>query len=158
MCIRDRAVTDPEKSKVGDKVAFSTIPSGPKGTKAADLWSWNMAISAFSKKKEPAWLLCQWVTGKDLQKSIQLKGFPSSRQSAWNSPEFAKIANQSWLQSTLKAFEYAQPTAHPKVVEILQIEDVIGAGIVDVMLGRQNAKTALDKAAVEVAEIMKSTE
>jgi ABC-type glycerol-3-phosphate transport system substrate-binding protein len=62
------------------------------------------------------------------------------------------------LKSTLTAFEYAQPTAHPKVVEILQIEDVIGAGIVDVMLGRQDAQSALDKAAEEVAEIMKSTE
>ena len=152
------ALTNPEQSKVVDKVAFAPIPAGPTGVRAADLWSWNMAVSPFSRKKEPAWLLCQWVTGKDLQKSIQLQRFPSARQSSWGSPEFAQIANKSWLESTLTSFGYAQPTAHPVVVEVHEIADLVGAAIVDTILGNQRAKQALDQAAAEVAAIMKASE
>jgi len=151
------ALSNPEKSKVYDKVSYAPIPAGPGG-RVAELWSWNMAISSLSKKKKPAWLFVQWVTGKNVQRYIQLNRFPSARQSAWNDPEFAKISNKIWLKSTLESFENARPICHPSVVEIHQVEDVIGSAIVDVILGNKTAKEALDDAAKEMKEIMMATE
>ena len=152
------AVSNPEKSKVGDLLGFAPIPVGPSGTPVSDLWSWNMAISSMSKKKKQAWYFIQWVTGKEFQKFIQLNKFPSSRLSAWQSSEFAKIANKEWLDSTMTSFKYASPIAHPVVVEIHQIEDVIGSAIVDSILGKKSSKRALDDAAKEVNNILESTE
>lgn len=151
------ALSNPEKSKVVDKVSYAPVPVGPGGP-VAELWSWNLAISSLSRKKKAAWLFIQWVTGRDMQRHIQLQRLPSARQSAWNDPEFAKIANESWLQSTMKSFEVARPIAHPSVVQIAQIEDVIGTAIVDVILGHREAKQALDAAAKEMKEIMMDTE
>jgi len=124
----------------------------------ANLWSWNLAISPMSKKKDPAWLFIQWVTGHDNQIFIQSRNYPTARKSAWNSPEFAKVTNQEWLKAVLASFEHATPMGHPAVIEVQQIEDVIGTAIVDVLLGNATAKAALDQAAKEVAEIMKRTE
>ena len=47
---------------------------------------------------------------------------------------------------------------HPAVVEVQQIEDVIGTAIVDAILGNKQPQAALDEAAEEVAEIMARTE
>ena len=151
------ALSNPEKSKVADTVSYAPIPVGAGGP-VAELWSWNLAISSLSHKKKPAWLFIQWVTGKDMQRHIQLQKFPSARQSAWNDPEFAKISNEAWLRSTLQSFQIARPICHPSVIEIHQIEDVVGSAIVDVILGSQAAKPALDAAAKEIKEIMAATE
>ena len=58
----------------------------------------------------------------------------------------------------MTSFKYASPIAHPVVVEIHQIEDVIGSAIVDSILGKKSSKRALDDAAKEVNNILESTE
>jgi multiple sugar transport system substrate-binding protein len=151
-------LSNPEKSTVVDKVGFAHVPTVPGQEAKANLWSWNMAISSLSKKKDPAWLFIQWVTGKDMQLFIQAKNFPTARQSAWNSPEFAAVSNQEWLDAVLASFAHATPMGHPEVVEVQQIEDVIGTAIVDAILGNKQPQAALDGAAEEVAEIMARTE
>ena len=151
-------LSNPEKSMVVDKVGFAHVPTVPGQEAKANLWSWNMAISSLSKKKDPAWLFVQWVTGKDMQLFIQAKNFPTARQSAWNSAEFAAVSNQEWLDAVLASFAHATPMGHPEVVEVQQIEDVIGTAIVDAILGNKQPQAALDEAAEEVAEIMARTE
>ena len=149
---------NPKDSKVVDKLGFVHVPVVPGKPVLANLWSWNLAISSLSKKKDPAWLFIQWVTGNDMQIFIQSKNFPTARKSAWNSPEFAKVTNHDWLKAVLASFEHATPMGHPAVIEVQQIEDVIGTAIVETILGNTPAKEALDQAAKEVAEIMKRTE
>jgi len=148
---------DPEQSKVFDEVSFAPIPAGPTGISISELWSWNLAISGLSTKKNQAWYFIQWATNKDIQSEIQLKGLPTSRQSALSNPEFAESVNSSWLESTLKSFEVARPVIHPRVVEIAQIEDAIGTSIVNVLIGKKDAKTALDEAAVTVNSLILET-
>ncbi len=152
------SLSNPEESNVVNKIGWAPVPAGPKGDLAAELWSWSFAISSLSKKKEPAWLFIQWVTGKDVQKYIQLNGYPSSRYSAWNDPAFAEIVPQDWLESTNEFLKIARPICHPPVVEIGQVEDAIGGAIVDVILGTRESKEALDDAAKKVEEIMELTE
>ena len=89
---------------------------------------------------------------------IQAKNFPTARQSACNSKEFAAVTNHEWLKAVMESFEHATPMGHPAVIEVQQIEDVIGTAIVEAILGNVEPKAALDGAAKEVAEIMAKTE
>jgi ABC-type glycerol-3-phosphate transport system substrate-binding protein len=45
-------------------------------------------ISAFSQKKEAAWLFIQFMTDKTRLLAYQLKMMPTSRKSAWMDPKF----------------------------------------------------------------------
>ncbi len=147
-----------EKSKVIGKLGYAHIPLVPGEQELSNLWSWNLAISRLSKKKDQAWLFIQWVTGKDMQQYIQSKNYMTARKSAWESEAFAKVTQKGWLDAVLASFKHATPMGHPEVIEVQQIEDVIGTAIVDAILGKRTSKAALDQAADEVAAIMKATE
>ncbi len=151
------ALVDPKSSKISETVSFAKMPDGPGGP-VADLWSWNLAISNLSKKKGPAWYFVQWATSKEMQHYAQLKNTPSARTSAWNLPEFKKNTNPEWLKAVNESFAVARPILHPPVVAVSEIEDVIGEAIVNTILGRDDAKSALDRAAKEMKNIMDATE
>src|SRR5258708_13864278 len=57
---------DKAKSKVVGKVGYGVMPVGPKAQHSA-LFGDGMAVSAFTKKKEAAWLYVQWATNKTMQ-------------------------------------------------------------------------------------------
>ena len=151
-------LSNPEKSTVVDKVGFAHVPTVPGQKAKANLWSWNMAISSLSKKKDPAWLFIQWVTGKDMQLFIQSKNFPTARQSAWNSPRVRRRIEPGVVGCGPGLLRTRHPDGPSAVVEVQQIEDVIGTAIVDAILGNKQPQAALDEAAEEVAEIMARTE
>ena len=149
------SLADPEKSEVVDKVGWAPPPLAKGVSPVADLWSWSFAISPYSDTKGPSWYFIQWVTGKEMQKFIQLKEYPTARNSAWQSDEFREIANEDWLDATLKAFQYARPLAHPYKLSVYQeADDTTGNAIVQVIQGQLEAEEALDQAAKEIAQVM----
>lgn len=47
-------------------------PAGPGGNYSTNLWTWSLAMNSMSKNKLAAWLLIQWVTGKEaLSKAVR---------------------------------------------------------------------------------------
>lgn len=147
---------DPQKSKVAGKVGAALVPAGPSA-QVSDLWCWAIAISKLSQKKKPAWLFAQWATSKDVEKWIQRKGFPTSRKSSWDDPEFKKTANPEWVQAVQDNFRIAKRINSPQVVAIAEVSDAVGLAINNSILGA-DPKAELDKAQEQIKRIMAQTE
>ncbi len=54
---------DPTKSRIVGKVGYGVMPAGPKQQVSA-LFGDGEGISAYSKKKGPAWFYLQWASNK----------------------------------------------------------------------------------------------
>jgi multiple sugar transport system substrate-binding protein len=63
---------DPQKSKVAGKVGMTTLPYFPGGKSASALGGWQLGISRFSLKPEPAWRFIRFMTSEATQKRIAL--------------------------------------------------------------------------------------
>lgn len=152
---------DPERSNVIGKWAAAQIPKGPAGRFTA-IGPQEMAINAFSKNKEAAWLFLQWFTSKEIQlrraTEVPGKAGDVTRLSVMQHPEYRKIwdAGTNWIAATAKAASIAKldyrPTHLPEWVEI---GDTIGIAIQDVIARKTKAKPALDEANKRIYEIMK---
>ena len=57
---------DTTKSRVAGKVGYGVQPKGPSAQHSG-MFGDGMGVSAFSEKKEPAYLYCQWATNKENQ-------------------------------------------------------------------------------------------
>ena len=60
---------DPTKSRIVGKVGYGVMPAGPK-QQASALFGDGQGVSAFSKKKGPAWFYLQWASNKANQTRI----------------------------------------------------------------------------------------
>jgi multiple sugar transport system substrate-binding protein len=63
---------DPQKSKVAGKVGMTALPAFPGGKSASALGGWQLGISRFSLKPEPAWRFIRFMTSEETQKRIAL--------------------------------------------------------------------------------------
>ena len=63
-----------ENSDVRGKVGVTTLPHGPKGSSAATLGGWNLAVSKYSKHPELAVDLVKFLTSEAEQKRRALEG------------------------------------------------------------------------------------
>jgi multiple sugar transport system substrate-binding protein len=63
---------DPQKSKVAGKVGMTTLPAFPGGKSASALGGWQLGISRFSRRPEPAWRFIRFMTSAETQKRIAL--------------------------------------------------------------------------------------
>lgn len=129
------AATDPELSKVVDKVEYCLFPAGPKGrypNLAAPAWS----ISSGSKHKEASWYLIQWLTSKEMQTHMQIaNNLLMSRQSAWDNPEFVAKTNPSYLKMALDTFGYARSPALPPAEDVAAIRTIVGKALETALTG-----------------------
>jgi len=77
----------PKRSKVAGKMGYAMIPPGKTGQYQAML-PLNMShISAFSQKKEAAWLLLQYLSMKEQLLPFKMVGLPVTRLSVWQHPK-----------------------------------------------------------------------
>lgn len=84
----DMVLENPKQSKVVGKIGYAPFPPSNPKYKTMLLPTNCYHISAYSKKKEAAWLLVQFMTDKARTLEYQLKMLPMSRQSAWLDPKF----------------------------------------------------------------------
>jgi len=136
---------NPDRSRVVGKWAVSAAPRGLAGV-TYELWAWSMAISPFSQKKRAAWLFLQWATSKEMQRPLQVRGFPMPRNSLWADPEWRAKVEPSWLHTVLLQFRTAKPIGHPPVVAAAEVIDAVGTAISRTLAGG-DPKAELDAAA-----------
>jgi multiple sugar transport system substrate-binding protein len=84
----DMTLEDPKKSKVSGKLGYTYFPPAKPEYKTMLLPTNCYHISAYSEKKEAAWLFIQFMTDKARTLPYQLKMMPTSRKSAWLDPKF----------------------------------------------------------------------
>ena len=105
-------VSDPEQSKVADKIAYAQAPVQKTARGANWLWAWALAVPAGSKKVADATKFIEWATSKDYIKLIgETNGWgkvpTGSRASTYQIPEFQAAAN--FADAELKAIFSANP-------------------------------------------------
>ncbi len=148
---------DPSKSKVQGKVGYAVLPAGPKA-KVVPAFTTGMAVSALSKKKEPAYLFCQWATNKAAALKAQLAGIGTARQSAWDSPEAKSKSTmpQAWTDVFRESLKVGT-LGLPEIVGVTEYRDIIGVAIQSAIQG-QDSKTVLDQAQKEFQDVLDKTE
>ena len=106
-------ITDPQKSKVADKVAFAQAPSAVTSKGANWLWAWSLAIPSVSAKTPEAQRFIRWATSKEY---VQLVGTrmgwnqvpTGTRISTYRNPNFIK--GNRWAYSEASAIALSTPT------------------------------------------------
>ncbi|WP_293853675.1 sugar ABC transporter substrate-binding protein [uncultured Alsobacter sp.] len=152
--------SDPAKSTVAGKVGYAAAPTGPK----SEAWrseppiapnSTGLAISGFSKKKEAAWLLVQYLSDRTSSQRYMLQGGLGARQSAWTDPEVAKALDPEFLETGRLSTQINAPGAAPhSIANVSKARDFIGEAVVASILG-QDVKAALKTAADRCSELLK---
>ena len=106
-------VTNPNESKVADKVGFALAPDNGLGTRGNWLWAWSLAVPAGSQKTEAAQKFIAWATSKDYLKLVAEKeGWanvpPGTRTSLYENADYQKAA--PFAKMTLDSINSADPT------------------------------------------------
>jgi multiple sugar transport system substrate-binding protein len=79
------SLIDPAKSKVIGKMAFGPPPvRGPLG-------GWGIAISSWSKNKEAAWLMMNYLTTVRIQREYAPRGYAITAASLFQDPSMEKV-------------------------------------------------------------------
>jgi multiple sugar transport system substrate-binding protein len=116
---------DPQKSKVIGKMAFGPPPvRGPLG-------GWGIAISSWSKNKEAAWLMMNYLTTVRIQREYAPKGYAITAKALFTDPDVAKV------------YPYAKPFGDalsigypwPRTADTNEVIDIMAKHINAVIVG-----------------------
>jgi multiple sugar transport system substrate-binding protein len=150
-------VESPDYSVVhSGRVGWAPVPAARVQAQGkSPYWFWMVAISAFSQRKEPAFLFCQWLTSKPIAKQLALTSLRSGRVSAWDndefkakiSPDWVEVTNQTLASLDLKSIPYEHP-------QIEQIWDQLGLALNQVVAGQKDADTALKGAKEQLDAVL----
>jgi multiple sugar transport system substrate-binding protein len=147
---------DPEKSQVVGKVGYSVLPAGPKGRVPSTV-VWSLTIPYLSENPEAAWMFIQWATSKDIALQLLKKKIAGGRTSPWQDAEVKEMFPSDFIEAFQGGAKVASSVWNPPVVAATEIRDVIGAVIVDAILGKE-VEGAAKKAAEQMKQIMEQTE
>ncbi|MCR9213688.1 MAG: sugar ABC transporter substrate-binding protein [Proteobacteria bacterium] len=111
-------VTDPENSKVADKVGFALAPDAGLGKRGNWLWAWSLAIPAGTQKMESAKKFVAWATSKEYLDLVAAEeGWanvpPGTRASLYANPEYAKVPFAKMTIDSINSADPKNPTVDP---------------------------------------------
>ena len=149
---------DPAKSRIVGKVGYGVMPAGPKQQVSA-LFSNGHGISAFSKKKNAAWLYVQWASNKTNQvRLLQAAAGGPVLNSAYTSPDAlaALKVPKAWVDCMVASAKISQPGL-PAIVSVTEFRDTFGIALTNMINGADPA-TEMKKATAEFQPILDKTE
>ena len=156
------AFSDPAKSKVAGKMAFTTLPgarSGPGGEPdkpgksaagAAEIGNWLIAIPKGSPHQEAAFDFILWATAADQMKRSAIAGNPPTRRSVFRDAEL--VARFPSYPAQLKSLETSKP--RPRTPLWNEIENVFGIYLARANSGELTAEEAMNQANDEIGRIV----
>src|SRR5438046_8126442 len=132
---------DPTKSRIAGKVGYGVMPAGPKAQVSA-LFGDGEGISAYSKKKGPAWYYLQWASNKANQTRVlqAAAGAPvrnSAYAAAQQSSDFK--APKEWVECMLTSASIAEPGL-PIIAPVTEFRDVFGVALTNMIHGADPAE------------------
>lgn len=152
------AITDPQKSKVYDKVAFAAPPDGVAGESAA-LADWNISIPNGAKNPDAAWAFMMYMTSREKSFEYVRQGGAATRYSIYENEEL-RNENPSY-PAQLAALEKANGLVNrglqwtPPHEQINQMLDIMGSYASRAQAGEMTAQEACDKAQADVLDLLK---
>ena len=126
-------ITNPETSKIADKVAFVPTPTGPDGDGAA-LAGWNLSIPASAKDKDLSWAFIMYMSSKVMAADYVKAGGTATRASVFENAELAAL-NPSF-PAQMEALKAANGLVekglswipqHDQITQILEIAGSYGS-------------------------------
>jgi sorbitol/mannitol transport system substrate-binding protein len=150
-------VSNPNESRVADKVDFALAPTAGLGKGANWLWAWTLAVPAGSKKADAAEKFIAWATSKDYIALVASKeGWanvpPGTRKSLYSNPEYLKAA--PFAKVTLDSINSADPihgTVKPKPYVGVQFAAIPEFQGIATAVGQQFAAALTGTATVDAA-------
>lgn len=149
---------DPTKSKIVGKVGYGTMPKGPKARHSATFGD-GLGVSAFSKKKEAAYLYCQWATSKTMQaRHLQSGSGAPCRKSAYVDKDVIASLKlpREWLDCMTESLAIGRPGL-PEIVPVTEFRDVFGVGLTN-MIGTGDPAAELKKATEQFQPVLEKSE
>ncbi|HEY7943956.1 MAG TPA: sugar ABC transporter substrate-binding protein [Casimicrobiaceae bacterium] len=149
---------DPTKSRIVGKVGYGVMPAGPKQHVSA-LFADGEGISAYSKKKGPAWFYLQWASNKANQtRMLQAAAGAPVRTSAYaaaqSSADFK--SPKQWVECMLASAKIAQPGL-PVIAAVTEFRDTFGIALTNMINGADPA-AELRRATAEFQPVLDKTE
>jgi multiple sugar transport system substrate-binding protein len=138
--------TDPEKSKIADKVGFAVFPAGKAGSKPYNITSWGLAMNAKTANKDAAWEFMKWATSKEIVLKTQQKGNPGARASVWDKPEGTTGFPADLVPIIKEESKGGVDHDRPTVISVGEARDAVGEIVQKVMTGEKDIKSVADKA------------
>jgi multiple sugar transport system substrate-binding protein len=143
------AFSDPAKSKVAGRMAFTTLP-GAQGAGRAEIGNWLVGIPKGSRNQEAAFDFLLWATAAGQMKQSALAGNPPTRRSVFNDTEL--VARFGSYPAQLKSLETSKP--RPRTPMWNEIENVFGIYLSRANSGEMSAEEAMDQANAEIGKIV----
>lgn len=143
------AFSDPAKSRVIGKVAFTTMP-GEKRSGQAEIGNWLIAVPRASKNVEAAMDFLLWATAAQQMKKSALAGNPPTRKSVFTDAEL--LARFPAYPAQLRSLETSRP--RPRTPSWNEIENVFGIFLSRANSGELTPEDAMSQANEEIAKIL----
>jgi multiple sugar transport system substrate-binding protein len=137
---------DPNKSKVADKVGWTSIPNAMRGV-------WTVGIPKSSKNQEAAWEWLKWMTGP--QGGLDFTNFGGGHSAAVDvlkAPDFIK--KYPWAPDLQKALETCK--ARPQTPHWTAIQTAIVDMSTAILSGQQKPEEAIKAAGTQLETYLKS--
>jgi len=134
-------LVDPEKSKIKDVVAFDLSPGGPNG-RPQGLGGWQMGISKYSKNKEAAFQLLEYLSGQERAVKLALSGGSVARYSVAKNPEV--IAKFPFYPLLIKAMSNVAARGADR--SWTDVQRIVAIGLNNILMGAPTEATLKDTA------------
>ncbi|MBI3963052.1 MAG: extracellular solute-binding protein [Deinococcus sp.] len=141
---------NPDKSKIVGQLRRSLIPAQPPIVSSTVLGPEGLAIMANSTHQAEALEFLNFILSEDLQRQGFIwGGFFPIYDRLYNDPELAAVLPQFSLYG--EQFTYAHP--RPKLVNYIEVADVIREELHSALLGQKTPQQALDDATQRIAAL-----
>jgi multiple sugar transport system substrate-binding protein len=151
-------VEDKTKSRVAGRTKYVMQPKGPKAQHSGSFAD-GMGVSAFTDKKEAAFLYCQWATSKAMA-ARQLQGGYGApgRTGVYEDPEVlaGTTSSKDVVQAIVECSKIGRPSL-PVVIPVTEFRDIFGIGLTNMINGSE-VKPELVKATEQFKPILDKSE
>jgi len=141
--------SDPSKSKVIGKMAFTTLPGATRQGQA-EIGNWLIAIPKDATNPEAAMDFLLWATSPEQMKLSAQRGNPPTRRSLFTDAEL--VAKFPSYPAQLKSLETARP--RPRTPQWNEIENVFGIFLSKANSGELTPEDAINQANAEIEKIV----
>lgn len=143
------AFSDPAKSKVIGKMAFTTMP-GARLPGRAEIGNWLIAIPRDAANAEAAFDFLLWATSAEQLKRSALLGNPPTRRSVFTDTEL--VARFPTYPVQLRSLETSRP--RPRTPRWNEIENAFGIFLSKANSGELAPEDAMNQANAEITKII----
>lgn len=143
------AFSDPAKSKVIGKMAFTTMPGASKPGQA-EIGNWLISIPRDAGNAEAAFDFLIWATSAEQLKRSALRGNPPTRRSVFTDAEL--VAKFPTYPVQLRSLETSRP--RPRTPLWNEIENAFGIFLSKANSGELSPEDAMNQANAEITKII----